>query len=130
MVKLWRSPPGSVLYMTMEFQIKFKFVGKWSMSWKDLRVIILPFYSNCSAVHCIKHKYVPRCKFNIFGMMPNLTCLLWGIQNHPVIAYIKKSIAWTFRTANQLFWKYFLQPYFTSIYEDFTPSPPPLPHIK
>lgn len=36
MVKLGRSPPGSVSYMTMEFQIWVKLVGKWSKSWNDL----------------------------------------------------------------------------------------------
>lgn len=28
MIKLGRSPIGAVLYMTVKFQIKFKFVGK------------------------------------------------------------------------------------------------------
>lgn len=131
MVKLGRSTPCSVLYMTMEFQIKFKCVGKWSTSWKELRVIILPFYSNCSAVHSIKHctsqdaNSTPLVRYQIW------LAYLWGIQNHPAIAYIKKSIAWTSTTAKQFFWKYFLHPYFIhGINEDFTPPSPPLPYIK
>lgn len=32
MVNLGRSPIGSVLYMTVKFKIKFKFLGKWSTS--------------------------------------------------------------------------------------------------
>lgn len=38
MVKLGRSPPGSVFYMTTEFQIQFKLVGKWLKSWNDLNL--------------------------------------------------------------------------------------------